>query len=75
MTAAPDAPNEPTPVTYKLAAVMRQGTSNSTLTAVPYRTRDDARAAARELLRDDRVLRAMIVVNEIPPRFCEWVER
>jgi len=25
--------------------------------------------------RDDRVLRAMIVRNEVPPAFVEWVER
>jgi hypothetical protein len=36
---------------------------------------EEARAGARELLRDDRVLRAMIVWNEVPPRFVEWVER
>jgi len=27
------------------------------------------------LLRDDRILRAMIVRDEIPPAFVEWVER
>jgi len=25
--------------------------------------------------RDDRVVRAMIVRNEVPPAFVEWVER
>jgi hypothetical protein len=27
------------------------------------------------LFRDDRVLRAMIVRNEVPPAFVEWAER
>jgi hypothetical protein len=36
---------------------------------------EQARAGARELLRDARVLRAMIVWNETPSRFVEWVER
>jgi hypothetical protein len=54
---------------------MRQGTIDSSLTSVRYATLEEARAGARELLRDARVLRAMIVWNEIPPRFVEWVER
>ena len=76
-TTMPDALRAPHAegVSYKLAAVMRQGTVNSAITCVSHPTRESARTAARELLRDDRVLRAMIVVNAIPPRFCEWVER
>jgi hypothetical protein len=35
----------------------------------------DALAGAASLLRDDRVLRVMIVRNEVPPAFVEWVER
>jgi hypothetical protein len=27
------------------------------------------------LLRDDRILRVMIVGNEIPPEFVEWAKR
>jgi hypothetical protein len=34
-----------------------------------------ARLGVAALLRDDRVLRVMIVRNEIPPAFVEWVER
>jgi len=48
---------------------------SAALTSVRYATLEEARAGARELLRDDRVLRAMIVWNEVPPRFAEWVER
>jgi len=60
---------------YKLNGIMRQGTIDSMLASVRYATLEEARAGARELLRDARVLRAMIVWNEIPPRFVEWVER
>jgi hypothetical protein len=60
---------------YKLNGIMRQGTIDSALASVRYATLEEARAGARELLRDARVLRAMIVWNEIPPRFVEWVER
>ena len=60
---------------YKLHGIMRQGTIDSALTSVPYATLEEARVGARELLRDARVLRAMIVWNEVPPRFAEWVER
>ena len=35
----------------------------------------DAQVGAVNLLRDDRVLRVMIVRNEVPPAFVEWVER
>ena len=60
---------------YKLHGIMRQGTIDSSLASVRYATLEDARAGARQLLRDDRVLRAMIVWDEIPPRFAEWVDR
>jgi hypothetical protein len=30
---------------------------------------------AAELLREDRVLRVMVVRNEIPQAFVEWLER
>ena len=60
---------------YKLHAIMRQGTIDSSLTSARYATLEKARAGARELLREARVLRAMIVWDEIPPRFAEWVDR
>jgi hypothetical protein len=34
-----------------------------------------ARAGTAALLRDDRILRVMIVRNEVPPAFVEWLER
>jgi hypothetical protein len=60
---------------YKQNGIMRQGTIDSALASVRYATLEEARAGARELLRDARVLRAMIVWNKIPPRSVEWVER
>ena len=76
-TTIPDALGQPHAecVSHRLAAVMRRGTVNSAITCVSHQTRESARTAALKLLRDDRVLRAMIVVDAMPPRFCEWVER
>lgn len=60
----------------RVRAVMKQGTAAS-LPAVweRYPTDTAARAAARELYRDDRVMRAYIVTDTLPERFVEWVER
>jgi hypothetical protein len=38
------------------------------------RSLDDSSAPC-SLLRDDRILRVMIVRNEVPPAFVEWVDR
>ena len=40
-----------------------------------YATIEAARLATVILLHDDRILRVMIVRNEIPPAFVEWAER
>jgi hypothetical protein len=40
-----------------------------------YGSVEAARAGAAELLREDRVLRVMVVRNEIPQAFVEWLER
>ena len=40
-----------------------------------YPTVAAARLGIATLLRDDRILRVMIVRNEIPPAFVEWLER
>ena len=60
---------------FKLIATVKQGIINSPLTSAKYATLEEARAAAKELFRDDRVLKVMIVVSDIPPRFAEWVEK
>jgi hypothetical protein len=61
---------------FKLIATMRRGTSTDLAAAYArYPTIDAARVGTTVLLRDDRILRVMIVRNEIPPAFVEWVER
>jgi hypothetical protein len=60
---------------FKLIATMRRGSSNGIAAA---RTRYDTIEADRvgaSLLRDDRIVSAIFVRDEIPPAFVEWVER
>jgi hypothetical protein len=40
-----------------------------------YASVEAARVGAAELLREDRVLRVMIVRNTIPQSYVEWLER
>jgi len=61
---------------FKLITTMKRGSSCGMAAAwASYPACDAARAGAGELLKDDRVLRVMIVRNEVPPAFVEWVER
>lgn len=61
---------------FKLIATMRQGSASSLASAwVRYPTIAAARTAVTALGRDDRILRVMIVRDEIPPVFVEWMER
>ena len=61
---------------FKLIATMRRGSSNGIAAAwARYDTIEAARAGTATLFRDDRILRAMIVRDEVPPAFVEWVER
>jgi hypothetical protein len=61
---------------FKLIATLRRGSSSGMPAAwAPYGLIEAARAGAADLLRDDRVLRVMVVRNEVPPAFVEWVER
>ena len=61
---------------FNLIATMRRGSASGMPQAwARYAAIETARAGAVELLRDDRVLRVMVVRNEIPPTFVEWVER
>jgi hypothetical protein len=34
-----------------------------------------ARAAGAHLMREERVHRIAVVIDEVPPRFIEWLER
>lgn len=61
---------------FKLIATMRRGSSSGMPAAwAPYGLIEAARSGAETLLRDDRVLRVMVVRNDVPPAFVEWVER
>jgi hypothetical protein len=55
---------------------MRRGSATGLAAAsARYTTLEAARAGTATLLHDDRILRVMIVRNEIPPAFVEWAER
>jgi hypothetical protein len=61
---------------FRLQVNVRRGNgSNLPGASSRYLTLDDAREAARELLRDERVLRVTVVADTVPPRFREWVNR
>jgi hypothetical protein len=61
---------------FKLITTMRRGSATGLAEAwARYPTIAAARLGVATLLRDDRILRVMIVRNEIPPAFVEWVER
>lgn len=60
---------------FKLITTMRRGSSTGLPAAwARYPTLEAARTGVTALLRDD-VLRVMVVRNEIPPAFVEWMER
>ena len=61
---------------FKLIATMRRGSATGLAAAgARYPTMAAARLGVATLLRDDRILRVMIVRNEVPPAYVEWVER
>ena len=61
---------------FRLVPTMRRGSA----TALPqasalYPSIKDARLGAAELLKEDRILKIMVVKNELPGGFVEWIER
>lgn len=61
---------------FKLIPTMRRGSSSGMAEAwARYPSVAAARIGTATLLRDDRILRVMIVRNEVPPAFVEWAER
>jgi len=61
---------------FKVITTMRRGSESDLAAAwARYPTLEAARLGTATLLRDDRVLRVMIVRNEIPPAFVEWAQR
>jgi hypothetical protein len=61
---------------FRLISTMKRG-SSSTIPAAwaSYPSLAAARIGATDLLREDRILRVMIVRDEVPPAFVEWTER
>ena len=60
---------------YRLRPTMKQGTASSVAeTWMHFGSVDDARAAAKAMYHDDRVLRVMLVVDSAGT-FVEWVDR
>ena len=61
---------------FRLQANVRRGSGSSLPGAgARYLSLDDAREAARQLLRDERVVQVTVVADTVPPRFVEWVNR
>ena len=61
---------------FKLIATMRRGSAAGMPAAYArYATVETARAGSELLLKDERILRVMIVNNLVPPSFVEWAER
>ncbi len=60
---------------YRLRPIMRQGTASSVPEAwTRYISIDDARAGAKHMYHDDRVLRVMLVADGAGT-FVDWIER
>jgi hypothetical protein len=60
---------------FRLRPIMRQGTASSIPeTWTHYHSVDEARAGAKHMYHDDRVLRVMLVVDGVGT-FVEWIER
>ena len=61
---------------FRLVTTTRRGSVSSMPAAsARYASVEAARVGAAELLREDRVLRVMIVRNTIPQSYVEWLER
>jgi hypothetical protein len=60
---------------FRLRPIMRQGTASSVPeTWTHYASIAEARAGAKHMYHDDRVLRVMLVVDGAGT-FVEWIER
>jgi hypothetical protein len=60
---------------FRLRPIVRQGTASSVLeTWTHYGSVEEARAGAKQMYHDDRVLRVMLVVDGADT-FVEWIDR
>lgn len=61
---------------YRLIPTMRRGSATSLPQAsAHYPSIEAARLGAAELLREERILKVMVVRNEIPGGYVEWIDR
>jgi hypothetical protein len=61
---------------FRLVTTMRRGSASGMPQAwARYASIETARAGAAELLREERVLRVMIVRTEVPGAFVEWCDK
>jgi len=61
---------------FRLVTTMRRGSASGMPQAwARYASIEAARAGAAELLREERVLRVMVVRNEVPGAFVEWCDK
>jgi hypothetical protein len=61
---------------FRLVPTMRRGSASGMPQAwARYASVEAALTGAAELLKEDRVLRVMVVRNEIPLAYVEWLER
>jgi hypothetical protein len=65
-----------TPCGFRLITTVRRGSACDLAPAwARYASLEAARIGVAALLRSERVLRVMVVRDEIPRSFVEWVER
>ena len=63
-------------IMFRLVPTMRRGSATSLVQAsARYASMDAARHGAADLLREDKVLKVMIVRSAIPGGYVEWIER
>ena len=61
---------------FRLIPTMRRGSATGLPQAsAHYLTIEAARVGAAELLREDRILKVMIVRNEFGGGYVEWIDR
>jgi len=61
---------------FRLVTTMRRGSASGMPQAwAHYGSIEAARAGAADLLREERVLRVMVVRNEVPGAYVEWCDK
>lgn len=61
---------------FRLIPTMRRGSATALpQAAARYSSIEAARLGAAELMREERILKVMIVRNEFPGGYVEWIER